>query len=350
MKTKLLQSLILSLAFQPLNAIAADVLPIDFKLEESSVTVRARNEHDNAGTTTKNQLQYNVDVKMQLVLSKDGKWKINSRVKTGSTFDGGWNDAGVGNNTRFGKDIALRHLFLQYQIDKDNQASVGWLPILPNSEVKGVFNFDDDGWIDGARLQSENVAKWANKITVTVGRIDQLTETAALSRGIGTPNVIQVHVQGKLSKRLSYALEGTQFDSSERGSEQYLRAIGEIATEDLVSFVDKVVVEHLLQNSDRPLQGFAVGAKKALGETWSLTAQYSYKGKDVTAYQKYFAPREDFYREGHQVSLVATKKFKNSPLEASVAVGKTVSGNKITNAEGLRAEARLKIKFGGKKK
>lgn len=320
---------------------------------DSSFSLRARNQHDNNGVLTKNQIQYNVDLKLQFRLDKDGKWKLISRTKTGSSFESGWNDAGIGNNSKFADDLNVRQFFVQYE-SGSTTASAGFLPIVASSDLKGVFSYDEDGWIDGARLKQTNLSKWANKVSVTVGRIDDLSKPSILARGIDTPNVIQVHVQGNLTKRIAYALEGTQFDPENAESEQYLRLMVEIATTDILGFVKKVVIEPLLQNSDKPLQGFALSAHGAISKSWAVSGTYSYKGRELTAGEKLYAPREDFYREGHQASLQITKKFEGagSP-ELSLAVGKALRGPRKDpnfnigpfNKSGLRVETKLKIKF-----
>lgn len=318
---------------------------------DSSFSLRGRNQHDNNDQLTRNQLQYNVDLKVQLRLDKDGKWRVISRTKTGATFESGWNDLGVGNNSGFADDLNVRQIYLQYE-NAGTTASVGFLPVVPNSATKGILSYDEDGWVDGARLETTRLGKWAKRVTVTVGRIDDLSNPEALSRGLDTPNVIQVHVQGSLNKRISYVVEGTQFDSETAGSEQYLRAILDIATKDVISFIDKIVIEPLLQNTSQPVQGFALGAQTALSSTWSLTTQYSYKGHELSSNEKRYAPREDFYREGHQMTLSLTKKFTSIPVEWSLAAGKTVSGPSKTgdnlgllNSRGLRVDTRLKVKF-----
>lgn len=318
---------------------------------DSSFSLRYRNQHDNNDKLTKDQAQYNVDMKVQLRLDHDGKWRVITRTKTGASFEAGWNDLGVGNNTQFNHDLNVRQIYLQYE-NAGTTGSVGFLPVVPNSATRGVLSFDEDGWIDGARVETTRLGKWANRVTVTVGRIDDLNTPAALSRGIGSPNVIQVHVQGNLNKRIAYVVEGTQFDSQTAGSEQYLRAMLDIATKDVLGFINKIVVEPLLQNTNQPLQGFALGAQTALNSTWSLTAQYSYKGHELSSNEKRYAPREDFYREGHQVGFTLTKKFTSVPLEWSLQAGKTVSGPSRTgdnlglaNTRGLRVDTRLKVKF-----
>lgn len=316
--------------------------------EGSSFSLRARNQHKNSGERSHNQLQYNVDLKVQLRLDKDGKWRIIGRTKTGKSFESGWNDLGVGNDKSFADDLALRQLYVQYESD-GVAASLGALPVVPDSAAKGIFAYDEDGWVDGGRLSTTTLSSWAKKVTVTFGRIDDLDTPSVLSRGIDSPNVIQVHVQGKISQRVGYMVEATQFDSTELGSEQYLRAVTDIAVDDVVSFIDKIVLESLAQNNESPLQGFAVSAKKALACNWSVAAQYSFKGEELANQEDHYAPRNDQYRVGHQLSLQLTKKFTSIPLEWGIALGKTVSvpnhDVRFLSTEGLRAETRLKIKF-----
>lgn len=321
---------------------------------DSSVAVRFRNEHDNNGQETKDQLQYDVDLRIQLRLDKDGKWKLMSRTETGKTFAAGWNDIGIGNNTSFVDAFNVKQLYLQYEA-AGNKVSAGALPVTPNAQAKGAFSFDDNGWIDGTRLETTNLGNWAKQVSVTVGRIDQLGTPSVFSRKVGAPNLIQIHVQGNLSKRVAFMLEGTEFNPKTAPSEQFLRALVEVATKDTLHFIDKVVLETLVQNSKTPIQGFAFSAQSALTKTWSLTAQYTHKGHEVSAGESSYAPREDFYREGDQANLMITKKLNIvRPTELGISIGKTLSGPRKNtsstnvgafNSSGLRIDTKLKIKF-----
>lgn len=314
-------------------------------LMDSAFSLRARNDHKTDGTLSKNQVQYNIDLKLQLQLGKDGQWRVVTRTKTGAAFESGFNDAGIGNNTQFVDDIHMRQLYVQYE-SKGNTASAGFLPVIPTSNVKGAFSIDEDGWIDGARLETTKLGKWAKRVSVSVGRIDDLSNPSAFDRGIDSPNVIMVHIQGNLSERVSYVVEGTQFNPALAPSEQYFRTMVDIATKDTLGFIDKIVIEPLIQNTSHPLQGFAAGANKAIGSSWTATAQYSFKGQTLSSQEKLYAPREDFYRQGHQLNFLATKKFKaKHPVEWSFGMGKTVNDVGLINTKGLRAETRLKIKF-----
>lgn len=326
---------------------------------DSSIGVRVRSDHNNKGEITRNQVQYNVDLKLQLQLDEDGKWKVITRAKTGAAFESSSNNAGIGNNTKFDQDFHARQFFVQYE-SASHSASVGFLPILPSSVAKGTFSFDSDGWIDGARLETTQLGKWAKRASISVGRIDDLKTPSIFDREIDSPNVIMVHVQGNLSERISYMAEGTLINSSTTSDEQYLRMMIDIATKDTLGFIDKIVVEPLIQNTEHPLQGFAISANKAIGDSWSVTGQYSYKGEELSAQEKTYAPREDFYLQGHQFTLKTVKKIKpqkifkaKHAIEWSLDLRKTISAeNKngsdyigFNNTKGLGIISQLKIKF-----
>jgi hypothetical protein len=350
----LLNSLLLSQVSLAQTAPVATPAPAASRVTftDSSIGVRYRNEHDNNDKETKDQVQYNVDMHIQLRLDQDGKWKLMSRTETGKTFSTGWNDAGIGNNTTFSSAANVRQLYMQYE-SAGNTSSVGALPVIPNAQTKGAFSFDDDGWIDGARLESTHLGSWAKRVSVTVGRIDP-ANPSVFKRDIAAPNVVQIHVQGNIGKRVTYMLEGTEFNPALAPSEQTLRALVEIATKDTLHFIDKVVLETLVQNSDKPVQGFALSTQTALTSTWSLTAQYTHKGHEMTANESVYAPREDFYREGDQASLFLTKKLKlKQPTELGLSIGKTLRGPRANgssnigafNSSGLRVDTKIKIKF-----
>jgi hypothetical protein len=324
-----------------------------FTLKNSSVIVRAREQYNNDGKQTVEKFQYNVDLKLQLRLDRDGQWRVISHARSGPTYGAPWQDLGIGKDSKFSDELNVRTLYLQRAGDHGSE-QIGFLPVLPDPGVKGVFNFDEDGWIDGARLQRTSLGQWATKVTVTVGRIADINTPAAFSRGIHAPNVIQIHVQGNLSKRIAYAVEATQFNPQGAESEQWVRVITEIATKDVVKFVDKIILEPLIRNSDKPLQGFALSAQTALSDTWSLSSVYSIKGKETARSERLYAPREDFYGEGHQISFFLTKKLKDHPIEYGIAGFKTLSGPQtgreqraidLVSRKGTRIEGRIKFKF-----
>lgn len=330
--------------------------PIDdplISLKDSSISVRDRDQHSNTGDRLVGQAQYDLELNLQLRLDESGKWHVVSRLKTGPTFNTGFNNAGIGNDTKLDSTIAPRELFLKYESD-GNVASVGALTTLPSPEAKGVFSYDEDGWIDGARLEKTGLSTWAKRVSITVGRIDQINTPSFIDRGVGAPNVIQVHVIGNINSRIGYVLEGTRMQPSGQPSAEYLRAVIQIATKDILKFVDTVSVEQLFQNSSVPVQGFALSAKTIIATDWSLTEQFSHRGHDVSAADSVYGPREDFYREGDQISLFVTKTIKaQHPIEISFGVGKTiagpVSGEKsplgLGNDRGLRVDTKIKVKF-----
>lgn len=326
-------------------------------IDGSTAGFRYRNQHNTANTETIDTTQVVLDMQVALRLDNDGKWKVISRIKSGPTFLQPWVDL-EGDKPMDVHGFSMRQLYVEHTGD-GYQADVGFMPILPNNDVNGVFAYAQDGWLDGARFAKLDLAKWAKRVTVSVGRIDDLTTPAAIDRGVKAPNTIIVSVQGAINDHLNYVLEGTS--SNPKGptakSEQWMRAMLNIATKDVVKFIDKVAVETMIQNSDNAVQGFAVGGTKVIDSTWSLTGTYSVKGQDMASREAQYGQRSYFYRQGHQATAQIQKTYMidKHALNLQLWLGKTLrardaaSGKDkaygLVNTKGLNVETRAIFRF-----
>jgi hypothetical protein len=135
-------------------------------------------------------------------------------------------------------------------------------------------------------------------MSVTVGRVADFENTHFWERNWGkSPNFFQVHLRGNLAKRVAYMIEGTNYRADGKvgqDNEQFVRAALEVAIQDVVKFVDTVVLEQLYQVDDKAFQGLAVSLKKAVAD-WTFQLTYSHKGEDVSKGDAYHMPLEDFY-------------------------------------------------------
>ena len=251
----------------------------------------------------------------------------------------------------------MRQLYVEHTGD-GYQADVGFMPILPNADVNGTFAYAGDGWLDGARFAKLDLAKWAKRVTVSVGRIDDLNSPAIADRGVKSPNTIIVSVQGAINDHLNYVVEGSS--SNPNGSvesEQWMRGMLSIATKDVVKFIDKVAVETMIQNSSSPIQGASIGATKILDTTWSLTGTYSVKGQNLASREAQYGQRSYFYRQGHQATAQIQKTYMidKHALNLQLWLGKTLRAHEaasgkekaygVLNTKGLNVETRAIFRF-----
>lgn len=171
--------------------------------------------------------------------------------------------------------------------------------------------------------------------------------------------MIIVSVQGSINDYLSYAVEGTSSKPKSAGgkSEQWMRAMLNIATKDVVKFIDRVAVEALVQNSETAVQGFAVGGTKVIDTTWSLTGTYSIKGNDLASREAQYGQRSYFYRQGHQATAQIQKTYMldKHALNLQLWLGKTLRAHDaalgkqkaygLLNTKGLNVETRAIFRF-----
>lgn len=305
--------------------------------EESSASLRYRNQHRNDGSQSHNQVQYRLDLQLKFQLTPDGKLVLRSRALTGGRFDSAWDETGVGENVDGNVNFRMRQLFLDYSPAANLNIQGGSIPVMHSSiKGKGALSVDTDGWVDGGRVSYAKLASWASQIVVTVGQVDEYQTTNMFKRGWGSPNFVQVHIQGDLTEQIRHLAEFTRI-----GEDNYLRMMAEIALKDVVPFIDSVVLEDIVRIGEGGGQdGFGAAVKKAIGD-WKVTGQYSYKSAYISRTGSGALLLEDFYRQGHQISVQIERKTKwGTPY---VAIGKTVGGVKTLGNQGLRVEGGLKV-------
>jgi len=334
------------------GAIATASTPPDVSSEifnDSSAGLRYRNQHKPNGDLTNNQIQYRVDMRMAIPLTADGKLKVKARILTANTYDGSWNNAGVGNHTKFQDDLGVRQFYLEYTPNGFVTIETGAMGNNTPGLASGTpLSPDGDGWIDGARAtyrtgSKENLS--IEQMSVTVGRVSDLNKTNFYDRNWNTdPNFVQVDLKGRINKYVSVTGQATQIEET-----NYLRGIVELATKDLVSFVDKVVIEDLIRGQGRAQQGFALGAQKAVG-AWSFVGEYSFKSADIGKAGPTNLMYEDFYKAGHQVTFSVERSLPKNAGKLYVKAGKTVNGTQLGSLNGARVEGGYKYTFKHKKK
>jgi hypothetical protein len=314
----------------------------------SSVSIRYRNQTDIDKNKTHDQTQHRLDLRMGFKILPDGKLRVVTRATSGNSFADAWNETGLGKtapNSEFNLP-KVRQAYLDYSPTANLNLQGGFLAPTPDM-ASGALSIDEDGWVDGGRAAYSNLASWANKIVVTVGRVADYDKVNILDRSLKQdPNFLQVHVTGNLGARTKYMVEGTDFEE-----QQYVRAMVELAVRDITKFVDAVVVEEMMKRGDNTHQGFAASLKKAVGQT-NIVTQYSYKTADLSLEAANRMPLQDEYRQGHQMTLKLDRATKiGTPF---IHVGKTLgndsTGNKIQvlSSQGARIEAGLKIGIGRK--
>lgn len=276
--------------------------------EESSVSVRYRNEHKANNSLHEDQLQYRVDIKMKFQLTSDNKLFLKTRVLTGGDFDSAWNDSDIGKVDGDGNILpAIRHLYIDYSPTSNVNLQVGAIPVTGTDLIgQSPLSIDTDGWVDGARASYSKLASWADKIVVTIGQMDEYEDTNFFSRQWGSPNYIQVHIQGDLSRHFKYATEVTKLNQ-----EKNLRGILEITLKDLVSFIDTVAIEEMISLDQSNHKGFGVTLKKSINN-WKFSGGYVYKRAYMNE-QSNTILLNDFYVNGHQVFLQVEKKQNGVP-------------------------------------
>lgn len=319
-------------------------------LEGSNVTVRYRGQADTKNKTTFNQGQYIADFRITLQLDREGKLKLKAVVATDASgaFNADAADLGIGNDSKLNTDPYLKNFYVDYKEGKSH-IEVGALPTTP-SGVNGAFNLDANGWVDGAFYQytisGEN--HWIRDVAVTLGHMNVKDSPQLWKRDFSTaPNLIQIHVRGDLSEIAKYTVEATNYDS-----EQYLRGIIEIATKDILKFVDQVSIEEMIGSGDQVQQGFALSLKKKLKNEVLVSLVYSRKEDLLANKNPQLMMMEDNFRPGDQLTFRIEKPInKSKTITPFMRVSKTLNKSfTVPATSGARLEVGVKFTLPKSKK
>lgn len=309
---------------------------------DSSISIRYQNLHDNNDVKVRDQGEYKLDLRMKLrVIPGSNKLQVVARAVTGTAFDYAHNQMGLGDTAPEGsRNIDLRNVYGTWDMTPHFNLQGGALETLP-AGTKGALSIDENGWVDGGRASFSNLKAWANQVVVTVGRVAEFDTPSVLDRSFDDVNFIQVHVRGNLHPRLAYMAEGTDFEE-----QKYLRGMVELAVKDVTRFVDAIVLEEMMKTGDKNHQGFAASLKKAIGAT-NLMTQYSYKTADLSLRAANRLPLQEEIKQGHQLTFKADRPMRyGTPY---VLVGKTLGSNiEKLSTQGTRLEAGMKIGLGRK--
>lgn len=311
----------------------------------SSISVRYRNQHDATNKKTFNQAQYIADFRLTLQLDREGKLNLKAVVGTAADAPNNFNadpaNMGLGNSTTFNPHLYVRNFYADYKEGKSHLA-VGSLPTTL-SGVNGAFNIDSNGWINGAFYQYTVASEkhWIRDVAVTVGQMDIEDSAQIWKRDFDlSKNIVQIDVRGDISEIAKYTVEATNYDS-----EQYLRGILELATKDILKFVDQVSLEEMIGTGDQVQQGFALSLKKKLKDETLMSLVYSRKEDLLKNKSPQLLMMEDNFRPGDQLTFKIERPInKAKTMVPFMRVSKTL--NKmftVPMTSGSRFETGVKI-------
>lgn len=104
-----------------------------------------------AGVVTANQLQHSETVKVRFTFDKAGRYAVVAGLGTGTSFTGGWNNAGLGTPNDLLWTMSLKQLYLSATPVKGLEAQYGGLSFV-RGEGTEITGYDNDAYLAGERV------------------------------------------------------------------------------------------------------------------------------------------------------------------------------------------------------
>jgi hypothetical protein len=259
-------------------------------------SLRGRHQTNSFGDRTHHRVQSRLVLDTFVSLNDSGCLKAKGQITTGSKFDSVWDDTSIGDSEE-DLHINLRRLYLDLACYKKHAIQIGALP----PHTPGELGIKSDGWVDGMRAVILVGADRKIRVVMTAGEVDEFDEPSVFDRGWDGGNYLQLGLDGKLTDRVSFAVDITEHDSND-----YLRGVLDIAVGDITKWIDSIGIENLVANSHQ--NGLMLSADKQIG-SWNLTVSTTDIREAQLNEGTLPLPNEDFFGKGrnHQISL--SKEF-----------------------------------------
>ena len=152
------------------SAQAQETAPRVFDVQTLGLAARYRAIEDSTGKLTVNQVQQQLQVKMQVKADREGKLALNVGAFTGSSMTAGWNNTGIGTGTTAWA-VRIKQLYVAAKPVKGVEAQFGGL-YFNRGELTEITTYDNDAFFTGERVSVRRPDKaFFDEIAVTNGYI-----------------------------------------------------------------------------------------------------------------------------------------------------------------------------------
>ena len=239
-----------------------------FKLEDllsgSSLELRWQID-ENASGRTSNRIA--IRPRLNLTIPLTNRMRLKMQTQTGSRYGSGYDRLVSldGNEARPLDTMAIRRLYIQYDLSENSKVQVGAIPTgSPWTETR-PFSLDSDGWIDGLRVALKDVYDQIDQVHIVVGQLDPSANANFFNRNFDPTQMdfVQITVSGELNSRLSYLLEGTHLGVAD---ESFARLDLDLKIDDWTnSIIEKLRTEFVIDAETGEFTGVSTGFARSIG-------------------------------------------------------------------------------------
>jgi hypothetical protein len=122
-----------------------------FDVPTATFLARYRRVETSAGVIASNHLQDSMALKARFKFDAKGRYTLNAGIATGTSFTGGWNNAGLGTGGDRVLNMYLKQLFVAAAPAKGVDISFGGLGVV-RGESTEITSYDNDGYVVGERV------------------------------------------------------------------------------------------------------------------------------------------------------------------------------------------------------
>ena len=297
-----------------------------FDVQTASLLARYRRIETSGGIATSNHMQDSVALKVRFKFDKKGNYTINGGAATGSSFTGGWNNAGWGTGGDRVMAFYLKQLYLGAVPVKGLDLSFGGVGIL-RGESTEITSYDNDGYLMGERVSVKRKTQlYFDEIAFTNAYLGDVSAPDVFNRfrRLDEPNYRQFLVSKKVASWL-----GASGDYTRLSGVGTVRATVTAKTPG-AHVIDLVRYEQYKRLGTTAAYGFAAYGEKTLVKRVAIGAGYA----DIDA--KYGGLNADRFNKGRRWFTQDTDKITRD-LSASFFMTKAVH-NAFAVTNGTRVD------------
>lgn len=184
-----------------------------------NLATRYRYVDTSVGVVTANQLQHSETVKVRFTFDKAGRYAVVAGLGTGTSFTGGWNNAGVGTPNDLLWTLSLKQLYVSATPWKGLEAQYGGLYFV-RGEGTEITTYDNDAYLAGERVTVKRPDLFLlDEVSATTGYLGDLSTLNFLRRyeRLSESNYYQVLVGKKLGKAVGASADVTSVSGVRTG-------------------------------------------------------------------------------------------------------------------------------------
>jgi hypothetical protein len=241
-----------------------------YEAQTIQLDARYRLIETSAGVRAANHLQHRQTFKGAFKFDPKGRYTLQAGAGSGSTFTGGWENAGPGTGDG-DVNLGVRYLYASAVPVKGLELQLGGLGLV-RGESTEITGYDNDGYVMGERVTLKQPARvYLDEISLSAGYLGDTSTPNVFDRvrRLDEHNYTQVLLGKKLGSRASMSVDWTGVG----GVDTWRQGVRVVSKESGV--IDAFRLELYQRTTGVDASGFAVTAERLLPHKLALAGGYA---------------------------------------------------------------------------